>query len=104
MFGYSWSGGDPVTLLQILLTNAGGLDVTHFNNASYTALMTQYVDSTSAATRHALVVKIQQDFMKYLPYLPLTYELGGTAVSKNYAGLEWDPWTSGLFIDNAYEK
>ena len=104
MFGYSWSGGDPVTLLQILLTNAGGLNVTHFENSAYAALMTRYVDSTSAPTRHSLVTQIQQDFVKYLPYLPLTYELGGTAVNKSFGGLEWDPWTSSLFLDNAYQK
>lgn len=103
MFGYSWSGGDPVTLLQILLTNAGGLNVSHFENAGYAALMNKYVQSTSAPTRLALVHAIQADFVKYLPYLPLTYELGGTAVSKNYAGIQWNNWTSSILLDNAYE-
>jgi len=104
MFGYSWSGADPVTLLQILLTNAGGLNVTHFENPGYAALMNRYVQSTSAPTRLSLVTQIQADFLKYLPYLPLTYELGGTAVSKNYGGIQWNSWASGIMLDNAYQK
>ena len=104
MFGYSWSGADPVTLLQILLTNAGGLNVTHFQNQGYANLMNEYVESTSQPTRLELVHEIQADFVKYLPFLPLTYELGGTAVSKNYGGIEWNPWSSSILLDNAYEK
>ena len=104
MFGYGWSGADPVTLLQILLTPNGGLDATHFNNAGFTALMSRYIVTTSQTTRLNLVTQIQQDFGKYLPYLPLTYGITGYAFNKNYGGITWSNFGAGPFLDNMYEK
>jgi peptide/nickel transport system substrate-binding protein len=102
MFQYSWSGADPITLLQILLTSSGGLDESHFNNAAFTALMNRYVASTVTATRLKLAHEIQEAFLKDTPYAPLAYEIGGIAVAKSFKGIVMDPWTGQPLLDNAY--
>lgn len=101
MFGYSWSGADPITLLQILLTNAGGLNVSHFQNAAYTNLLNKYVATTNPAARLALAHQIQVQFVKLSPYTVLAYGVAGTAVNKSFKGITFDNWSESLLLDNA---
>jgi len=102
VFQYSWSGADPITLLQILFTTNGGLDVVHYNDAKLTALMNTYVASTNIAQRLTLAREIQAYFVKTAGTAPLAYEIGGVAVAKGFKGIVMDNWTGAPLLDNAY--
>jgi peptide/nickel transport system substrate-binding protein len=104
MNGYGWAEGDPITVMQIFLTPNGGADADHFNNPAFTALTDRYIDTTNQALRLRLITQVQQEFIKYLPFVPLTYGITGDAINKNYGGISWSSFYAGPFTDNMYEK
>jgi ABC-type transport system substrate-binding protein len=104
MNGYGWAEGDPITVMQIFLTPTGGADDDHFNNPAFTALTNRYIDTTNQALRLRLITQMQQEFIKYPPFVPLTYGVTGDAINKNYGGITWSSFYVGPFTDNMYEK